>query len=813
MMRRLTCWILISPRSHQGHRSAWRTSDNKGLADRPKLRPRCHYDQPIRVSTAALLELVRPPLPALTEAAAVWKQQPRGSALAGRTALGAPRVCAVTMRPAHRGRNDGLMIPSSSTDPQPPVAPLGHTVHSLHGVERLDPYAWMRDTSTPDALAYLAAERAYYDAASATLVPFAAELAEEMIARLPQDDVSAPWQLQNYAYFDHRPAGAEYGRLLRTRRDRPADVTAAELVLDPAEFGDGSTFIDVGLRLVSPDERLLAYSLDRTGEEVFELRFRDLATGADLPDQIGRTYYGGAWSADSRHFFYTVHDTAYRPYQLWRHELGTATSSDTLVFEEPDKQYELDVRLTRSGAVIVIRLSNADTAEVWLIDAHRPHDMPTCVVPRRRGIEYDVEHARAGSNDLMLIVTNDGAPEFRVMSAPLREPGREHWAEFMPTCDEERIYQVDAFAGHAVISLHRGGRPLLRVVSLATADGTPLDITPSFPDATIALGICADFQATEIIVAEQSFIEPRRWSTVDLDSGERKIIKQIRIPVHDASRYVSELRHFPAADGTPIPAMIVRRRETPLDGSAPALVYAYGAYEAVVLPEFDEALFSLLDRGVVFVHAHVRGGGEGGRRWWLGGRLANKQNTFSDLIAVADGIDGLVDGARIATRGISAGGLLQGAVFSQRPDRWCLVVAEVPFVDVITTMLDDDIPLTAGEWDEWGDPRRPDDFRWMLAYSPYDNLPAAGTRPDLLVTGALHDPRVSVSEPAKWVAALRASDPEWSPRCQFRCELGEGAHTGPAGRISALRYQAEIAAWVLSRLTGDPQSVRIPAHQ
>jgi oligopeptidase B len=271
-------------------------------------------------------------------------------------------------------------------------------------------------------------------------------------------------------------------------------------------------------------------------------------------------------------------------------------------------------------------------------------------------------------------------------------------------------------------------------------------------------------------------------------------------PGHHPDDYVCETRTAPAADGEQVPMTVVRHRETALDGTAPALLYGYGAYEYSFEPNWDPALPSLLDRGVVFVHAHVRGGGEGGRRWWLDGRLEHKQNTFSDHVAVAHAMASFVAPGRIVTRGLSAGGLLQGAVFSQRPDLWRGVVAEVPFVDVVTSMLDATIPLTANEWDEWGDPRRRADFDWMLAYSPYDNLPAPGGRPDLLVTGALHDPRVMVWEPAKWVAALRASDPGWSPHCLFRCEVGAGSHVGPSGRFGHLGYEAEVYAWVLERL-------------
>jgi oligopeptidase B len=290
------------------------------------------------------------------------------------------------------------------------------------------------------------------------------------------------------------------------------------------------------------------------------------------------------------------------------------------------------------------------------------------------------------------------------------------------------------------------------------------------------------------------------WSDIDLGTGDRTERHRQQAPGHDPASYVCEVRSFPSPDGTPVAATLVRHRDTPLDGTAPALLYGYGAYEAVDEPAWEPALPSLLDRGVVFVATHIRGGGENGRRWWLDGHLAQKQNTFTDHIAVADGLDGTVDGTRVATRGLSAGGLLQGAVFSQRPDRWRAVVAEVPFVDVVTTMLDPDIPLTINEWDEWGDPRKPDEFEWLLAYSPYDHLPSAGSRPDLLVTGALHDPRVMVFEPAKWVAALRDSDPDWSPRCLFRAETGAGAHVGPSGRFVRLGYEAEVYAWLLDRL-------------
>jgi oligopeptidase B len=685
----------------------------------------------------------------------------------------------------------------------PPVARRTDDVRSLHGVDRPDPYAWLRDTSAPETLDHLRAERAYYDAATASLDPLVEELTAEFVARLPREDASAPWTFGAHAYFEYRPGGAEYTRLLRVPRGASPDPASAEVVIDPAELDAGSGYVDLGVRLISPDERTLAYSVDLTGGEAFELRFRDLGSGRDLPDRIARSYYGGAWSADSRTFFYVVHDEAWRPHQLWRHTLGTDAEQDALVLEEPDEQYSVDAWLTRSGAVIVVRLSSRDTSEVWLIDAARPLQEPRLVERRRPGIEYDVEHARDESGDLALIVTNDGAQEFRVAAAPLATPGRDHWTELVPGSEEERIYQVDAFAGHMVMTYRRDGVLRLRAYALGDRDAEPpasAEVAPSGVGATLSLSVNAEFDATEILVIEESATRPRRWESVDLTSGERRLVRDTVIDGYDPSLYITERRTFPAPDGTAIPATIIRHRDTGLDGTAPALIEGYGSYEIVADPRFRETLPSLLDRGLVYVDAHVRGGGEGGRRWWLDGRLEHKQNTFSDLIAIAEGIGELVDRTRIATRGASAGGLLQGALLSQRPELWRAMIAGVPFVDVVTTMLDDSLPLTVTERDEWGDPRRAADFRWMLDYSPYDNIPPAGERPDLLITGALHDPRVGVHEPAKWAAALRHSDPDWAPRCLFRCEVEEGSHMGPAGRIASLREAAELRAWLLDRL-------------
>jgi oligopeptidase B len=423
------------------------------------------------------------------------------------------------------------------------------------------------------------------------------------------------------------------------------------------------------------------------------------------------------------------------------------------------------------------------------------------VEPRRRGVEYACEHVRTGTGDQLLIVTNDGAQEFRMMRAPLASPGRDGWTEVLPEQADERLYDVTAFAGHVVTTLRRDTVLMARAYRLTDQGAltAPVDLPPAYAHGTFELGDNELFETTEVHVVEQSWTCPRAWYAVDLDTGGRRRLHREAVPDYDPDSYVSE-RHLVPVDGADVPVTIVRHVDTPLDGSTPCLLYGYGAYEACFDPEFDVALTTLLDRGVVWAHAAVRGGGEGGRRWWLDGRLAAKQNTFSDHVAVADFLaDGRVDGRRIVTRGLSAGGMLQGAVFSQAPGRWAGVIAEVPAVDILTTMLDPSIPLTVNEYDEWGDPRQPDQYEWLFGYSPYDNVPPAGSRPDLLVTGALHDARVMVWEPAKWVAQLRHTDPDWAPRCLFRVELGEGAHVGPSGRFAHLRYEAEIYAWALER--------------
>jgi oligopeptidase B len=691
---------------------------------------------------------------------------------------------------------------------QPPVAPRIPVVRDLHGQRDVDNYAWMRDHSAPAMQEYLAAERAYYDAETSHLAGLTKELYDEAVARTPQGtDDSVSWTLRGYHYRHRTPAGAEGKQLIRWRDgESPAD---GRVLLDEDVISADTGFVDVGTCEPSPDNRLLAWSADTSGAEIYELRFRDTATGQDRADVIERTYPGGAWAADSTHFFYLVPDALYRPYQMWRHEVGAAPGSDVLVYEESDARFSLTLAPSRSGQLVVLTSESRDSTEVWILPAGWPLAEPAVVAPRRAGVEYRVDHAAdpSGGPGQLLIVTDDGAAEFRLMRAPADAPGRENWSEVpcpavAPARDDTRLLRCDVLAGHLLLTLRRGGSQLLAITG---PDGDYVrEIWPAPAAGAIAVAHAEDYAAGSVVIAEESLIEPRAWSALDLATGQRQELKRAEVPGYAAARYLTRRLVATVSDGTGVPVTIAYREGTPLDGTAPCLLYGYGAYESSLDPEFEVSLPSVLDRGAVYAVAHVRGGGECGRNWWQQGRLRAKPTTFSDFIDVAGWLAGdsggaaLVDGRRIVSRGLSAGGLLQGAVYSRAPGRWRAVVAEVPFVDCVTTMLDPGIPLTIEEWAEWGDPRDPDDFACLRAYSPYDN-PPAGARPALLVTGAVNDARVLVHEPAKWVARLREADDAGSS-VLFRVELGAGAHTGPSGRYGHLRYEAEIYAFILTAL-------------
>jgi oligopeptidase B len=694
---------------------------------------------------------------------------------------------------------------------EPPVARREPGHRDIHGTRASDDYAWM--SGDRSALAdYLRAERDYYDAATARSRPLRDALYDEMSQRLSPTDRSVSWREGAFVYYTRTSPGKQYRSLCR-QVVTDGRVTADEVLLDEDELAGESAYFTLGVRAVSPDGRLLAYSVDTDGDEVYVLRIRDLTTGRDLVDVVRRSYYGCAWSADSATLLYVTHDESYRPYRVLRHRVGTTESEDTVVLDEPDERFSVYVERSRSGAFAVISVESRDTSEVWLLAADDVSGDPVVVARRRAGVEYAVDHVAGADGGDLYIVTNDGAAEFRLMRAPVAEPGRERWTEVVAGNAAERLHAVDAFAGHLVLSLRRDGFPLVRVLDLAT--GATRD-EPAGIEAGIVYvsGSGKDdepvhdpYDSPTVTLVTESLVEPRSWWRVDLATGKRELAKRADVPGYDPARYRTCRIEAVARDGERVPVTLAHRADVARDGTAPCLLYGYGAYEASSDPRFHVSRASLLDRGVVYAIAHVRGGGERGRRWWEAGRLRRKRTTFTDFVDVADALaaDGWVDGTRIVSRGLSAGGLLQGAVYSTAPARWRAVVAEVPFVDVVNTMLDPAIPLTVTEYDEWGDPRDPDDFAYLASYSPYETVPL-GPRPDLLVTGSLHDARVMIHEPAKWVARLRATAPDsgsgsgGTGLVLFRPELGSAAHSGPSGRYDRLRYQEEILAFVLDQV-------------
>ena len=679
----------------------------------------------------------------------------------------------------------------------PPVAPREPFERLVHGVATPDPFRWMRDRADPRLAAYLREERAHYDEATARLEPLRAELRNEFARRVPVAGDSIVWRRGPYSYLWRIPAGAEHAVLCRWPGTGPVPRTGVEVVLDTGALAASSPYFRYGVCEPSPDGRLVAYSVDVSGDERYELRFRDASGGADLPERIPGTSSGCAWGSGSSDFFYVVPDAAERPCRVLRHAVGTDPRCDAVVFDEADERFHVTVGATRSGAWIVVTTASRDTNEQWLVSAGDPTAPARCVERRRRGVEYFLEHLAAagpGHQDVFAILTNEDAPEYRVVVAPVDRPEAASWAEVVAGTDSTRLARLEVFAGHLVLHCRREGAEFLTVVR---PDRTSYEVAADVPGGTIEVDCRDPGGTTQPVVVTESLVTPRRWWTLDLASGERRLIRDDAAPGHRPGDYVLEQARARAPDGTLVPVTIASRSGLPADGGRPCLLRGYGAYETCAARGFSAAVPSLLDRGFVYAVAHVRGGGECGRRWWLDGRLSAKHHTFGDFVAVRDFLvaERRVAPDKVVCRGLSAGGLLTGAAYTFWPERWAGVVAEAPAVDLLNQMLDPSVPLTVNEYDEWGDPADPEQFAWMRAYTPYENVTDA-PRPPLLVTGILRDPRVMVYVPARWVAALRAADTHGN-EVLFRAELAAAAHRGPSGRWGSLAYEAEACAWII----------------
>jgi oligopeptidase B len=661
----------------------------------------------------------------------------------------------------------------------------------IHGDRLVDDYGWLRHRQDPAVMEHLEAENRYAAEVTAHLEGLRQTIFEEIKSKVKETDLSAPARRHGWWYGTETAEGRQYPRFVRwpDRNGRPAGES--EVVLDLNALAAGKEFCSLGIQEISPDQKLVAYAVDYRGDEDFTLRFRDLTTGVDLEDVISSTYYGGAWSADGSFFFYSTLDAAHRPFRLWRHRLGTDQREDSLVYEEANERFTLEPGITRDHAFVLVHLDSPTTSEVLAIPATDPEAPPFSLRGRRPGVRYQAEH----QNGRWLIVTDEEARNGKVMSYPADDLADEAGTEVIAHDPAAKVARVMPFARHLVIAGRRHGLPSITVIP---DGGEPFDLSFEEPAYQLQLGENLEYDSPTVRLEYQSFVTPPRVIDVDLDSGELTVVKETEIPgeYHPAD-YVQRRIWAPGQDGTMVPVSLVYHRETSLP--APVLVYGYGAYESVIDPWFSPPRFSLLDRGVVYATAHIRGGGEMGRLWHEGGRMAHKHNSFDDFIAVTEHLiaEGIAQPGRIAARGVSAGGLLMGAVTTMRPDLWAVVIAEVPFVDVINTMLDPTIPLTVAEWEEWGDPSIPEHYRWMIEYSPYDNTRPA-RYPAVLATAGLNDTRVAYWEPAKWVARLREANQGEQP-IVLKTEMGAG-HSGASGRYQSWREQAFILAFILDRL-------------
>jgi oligopeptidase B len=688
-----------------------------------------------------------------------------------------------------------------------PVAPVRATTIEVHGERLVDDYAWLKAPNwqevlrRPDALpadirAHLEAENAYTAALLAGSEPLRAELVREMRGRIKEDDGSVPEPDGPFAYYTRHREGGQHPLICR----QPREGGPEEIMLD-AE-AKGHEFFDLADVDHSPDHRLLAWSADTRGSELFTIRVRDLATGRDLADEIPGTTGAIAWSADSSAFCYIEVDENHRPVRVKRHRLGTASSDDELLHEETEPGFFISLDVTQSDAFIVIGISDHETSEVWLVDRADPAARPRLVAARTAGVLYDVEHHGA---ELLIRTNADGAEDFKLVCAPLDAPGRETWRDLIPHRPGIMILYHLPLAGHLVRLEREDAKPHIVVRDLKDGSEHPI----AFAEETYSLGLSRgyEFDTRVIRFTYSSMTTPAETYDYDVASRERALRKRQQVPSgHDPSAYVTRRIVATAPDGETVPISLCHKAGLSLDGSAPCLLYGYGSYGAAMPASFRTNPLSLIDRGFVYAIAHIRGGTEKGWRWYLDGKREKKPNSFTDFVACGEALAaaGYTSRGRIVAFGGSAGGMLMGAVANLAPDLFAGVIADVPFVDVLNTMLDASLPLTPPEWPEWGNPGADEAaFRTIQAYSPYDNVrPQA--YPPILALGGLTDPRVTYWEPAKWVARLRATMTGGGP-VLLKINL-EAGHGGASGRFDRLEEVALIYAFALKAIEGFRES-------
>ena len=707
------------------------------------------------------------------------------------------------LKTPHSPLSDAAAAPAPRADQRPLTL-------TAHGIAREDPYHWLRaenwqevmrapDTLDPAIRAYLEAENAHLEAGMADTKGLQETLFSEMKGRIKEDDSSVPMADGPYAYGFAYIAGGQYPRLVRMARETAErGGEAEEILIDGDKEAAGKAYFRLGGAMHSPDHSRLAWAFDDKGSEFYTLLVRDLASGRDLDQRIEDTGGGGVWSACGRYLVYVRLDANHRPSKLFRHEVGTDPAGDVLVYEEADPGFFMSIGKTQSGRLLTIDIHDHETSEVRLIPADAPLDAPVTVAERITGTEYSVEDD--GGDTLLILTNHGGAEDFRIMSLPLAAlragAGPEAWRDVVPHREGRLILSFTCYAKHMVRLEREDGLP--RIVVRRIADG--LEHAIAFDEEAYSLGLSDgyEFNTNRIRFSYSSMTTPAQVFDYDMETRARTLRKTQEVPSgHDPQAYVTRRLQVPAGDGETVPVSLLYRKDTPLDGSAPCLLYGYGSYGITIPASFNTNCLSLVDRGFVYAIAHVRGGKDKGFRWYRDGRRQAKMNTFTDFIAAARHLAeaGFTSSDRIIAQGGSAGGMLMGAVINMAPEAFGGIIAEVPFVDVLNTMLDDTLPLTPPEWPEWGNPiASQEDYRTIAAYSPYDNV-AAQAYPPILAVAGLTDPRVTYWEPAKWVARLR--ERRSNEAALFLKTNMEAGHGGASGRFDRLKEVALVYAFAL----------------
>ncbi|MEO9530516.1 S9 family peptidase [Roseibium sp.] len=688
----------------------------------------------------------------------------------------------------------------------PPRAEARPVTLKTHGIERQDDYVWLRADNWQEVMrdgraaladdieAYLDAENAYQDARMAHTKDLQEQLFAEMRGRIKEDDSSVPSPDGPYAYGLKYETGGQQPIFFRTPRDGGKET----LLLHGDREAEGKAYFKLGGAGQSPDHKLLAWAYDDKGSEFYTLQVRDIDTGKDLSDRIEDTGGGGVFSADSRYVFYIRLDDNHRPSKLFRHEIGTDPSTDQLVFEEQDAGFFMGVGKTQSGDTIVIDIHDHETSEVWTIPANDPTAEPVQIAPRETGIEYSIDD----HGDTFYILTNAGdAEDFKIVTAPKASPGRDNWTDLVPHKPGCLVLSHCVYKTFMTRLEREDGLP--RIVIRRLADNIEHEIAFDEEAYSLGMGGGYEFDTSTIRFSYSSMTTPSRTYDYNVDTRERVLKKEQEVPSgHKVSDYVTRRLMAPAADGETVPVSILYHKDTELDGSAPLLLYGYGSYGITVPASFNTNALSLVDRGFVYAIAHIRGGKDKGFRWYKDGRREHKKNTFTDFIAAADHLvaEKLSSHDKIVAHGGSAGGMLMGAIANLAPEKFGGLIAEVPFVDVLSTMLDDTLPLTPPEWPEWGNPITDKAaYEYIASYSPYDNV-TAKAYPAIFAVAGLTDPRVTYWEPAKWVAKLRATQTGDSlVLLKTNMEAGHGGASGRFDRLKEVALNQSFALMVAGK--------------